>query len=253
MRVHLSSTSYLIVYPLLLLVNLGYLNMAGNVKDKRRRGDSLFFTPVSPTEYTETSTNARSPTRRKAKVQNSSGDRERIGSTTGILRSSSSPLLYHGEQVTFNRMQPLSAINQQFQGSSRTAVYPSPFTSHSEHPRSSSQQQLHSAFYHSPSQPGPGSQHSFANSQSHYYPTTGPYSGSDADEDDNERLEDRPLLVRTRSGSGNITSRRVYNNSSPILPFSPVIVTPVMARQNVRLPESENVPVSSNLAHLLAC
>lgn len=234
---------------LLLLVKPGSLDMAANVHDKRRRPDGLIFTPVSPTIATpQASPSVRSPTRRKAKVHNDSGDRATTRGT-GILRSSSSPMLYRGEQMGLSRMQPLSPINQQFTGGSRTI----PTASRNAHPRSSSQQQLHSTLYHTLSPPGPGQRHSFAPSQANYYQTSSPYSGSDADEDDNETLEDRPLLIRTRSGStGNIISRRVYNNSSPLLPFSPAIVPPVMARQNVRPPETENGPVSRTLRPLLS-
>lgn len=175
----------------------------------------------------------RSPTRKRTRVQSNFGDRERTGGTS-IPRSSSSPLLSNGEQLY--RMQPLSSINQQqFQGNPRAIPMPSQSTTSRSYSRSSSQQYLHS--YHSPSQPVPGPRHSFANSQP---PTASPYSGSDADEDDNDTTEDWSLQVRRRSGSGNITSRRVYNNPSPVLSVSPVIVPMVMARQNIRAPESEN-------------
>jgi hypothetical protein len=228
-----------------------YLSMSISVQDRRRRGQSHFFTPVA--ESPEASSSIKPSTRRKNKVHTNSGERERTPTGPRISRSSSSPLIYHGEQVPLYRLQPMSTMSHQgSSGATEMPLNPATRSAHSHShiaPSRLSTSHQHLAFYSSQLQPTPGQRHSLAQSQPHFH-TESPYSGSDADEDDNETLDERPLLVRSRSGSGNITSRRLSRHPNLILPFSPTNGPQVMARHAI---ETEADIVSLTLDSSCSC
>lgn len=240
----------------LLYLLLVYLTMSISAQEKRRREQSLFFTPVLESPEISQSSSIKSSTRRKCKVHTNSGDRERTPSGSRISRSSSSPLIYHGEQVPLYQLQPMT-----HQGSPEDTGVPLNYFTQNAHshshiaPSRLSTSRSHQHLFLPPSnplQPTSGQRHSFTQPQSHFH-TTNPYSGSDADEDDNQTPNERPLQVRSRSGSGNITSRRLYSHPNLVLPFLPTTGPQVMARHETRTIETETVTVSLTLDSFCGC
>jgi hypothetical protein len=234
--------------------------MSISAQEKRRRGltESLFFTPVSEgPEISQPNSSMKSSTRRKCKVHTNSGERERTPSGSRISRSSSSPLIYHGEQDPLYWLQPTSTLSHQ--GSSGDTGIPLNSVTQNAHSHShiapSRFSRSHQHLSLSPGnqlQPTSGQRHSFIHSQPHFH-TTNRYGSSDADEDDNETLNESPLQVRSRSGSGNITSRRLYSHPNIVLPFSTITGPQIMARHEARTIETETVTVSLTLDSFCGC
>jgi hypothetical protein len=233
--------------------------MSISAQEKRRRRQSLFFTPVSESpETSQSNSSMKSSTRRKCKVHTNSGERERTPGESRISRSSSSPLIYHGEQPLY-QLQSMSTLSHQ--GTSGDTGMPLNSVTQNPHshshiaPSRLSTSRSHQHLSLPPGnqlQPTLGQRHSFIQSQPHFH-TTNPYGVPDADEDDNETLNESPLQLRSRSGSGNITSRRLYSHPNLILPFSTTTGPQIMARHEARTIETETVTVSLTLDSFCGC
>jgi len=199
----------------------------------------------------ETSPSTKSPAiRRKSKTQMNPVDRDRTPIGPRISRSSSSPLIHHGGQVSLNRLPQMSTVSE-FEASSGIPLKKATRNAHSHtHLASSRPSMSHqhlSVIHHSPfSQlpPVPDQRHSSAQPNPHFHSASS-YSGSDAD-DDNETLDERPLLLRSRSSGGNVGSRRVNSHPNLTSPLSPVTNPLAMARKDART-DGETVPVRHHL------
>jgi len=179
------------------------LAMANNVP-RRRRGHSLFFTPVSDSgEATETASSvslrAAGSMKKQARMREGQ-NQSQAGGSSGFYRSSSSPLIYQRQRAP------------SYSSTSDVVALP---RSHSNH------------HFRPQLQPQPLSESIFR--------TPAPYSGSDADEDEQEDEIgdddlDSPLLLRR-------TASQSRAAASPIVPL-----TGGMARRRVPA-EPEDDPV----------
>ncbi|KAG8785504.1 hypothetical protein FRC15_001243 [Serendipita sp. 397] len=169
--------------------------------ERRRREQGLFFTPVveSIANGSAPSSSLRSPTRRRAGTSEYDTAREAANAEQRIPRSSSSPLIY---QVPAQ----VSALSSSRINHSRGNPVLRSSKSQSHLPRSRSQQ-LHQP----PHQP--------------LFTSPSPYSGSDADEDDEE--DSRPLLVRR---SSDFSSHR---SITPVAALSSLTPTRTMVGRKV--------------------
>lgn len=163
------------------------ISMSGNVP-RRRRGQSLLLTPVSDSgEATETTSTVSLRAAANAKKQSRTRENQSQGSSFSVPRSTSSPLIYQRTRAP--------------SGSSSSDILALP-RSHSN------LVQLQHHFRLLPSQIQPRQplvQPAFS--------ISGPYSGSDADDDDYDQEEGPPqLLVRRTTSQTRI--------ASPLVPLS---------------------------------
>ena len=167
-----------------------YLRMAVSLQP-RRRGHSLFFTPVSDSTSSETATPSPTISRRRPKMSGSSsqlssslqaGQNSAVHGPSNVYRSSSSPLIYQDPREVYP---PNSYSGQE----GHRVLRPSHSQSHLQRSRSNSQQQYYQSF-------APRPQVAYSRD-----------SGSEDDEDG------RPLLV-TRSVHS--PARRAYALVAPL-------------------------------------
>ncbi|CAG8569435.1 4693_t:CDS:2 [Acaulospora colombiana] len=195
--------------------------MAVNVQ-RRHRGHSLFFTPLS--EATEPSiSNTRPAARRQTRTNDPNNDNFGSNPPSGrIPRSSSSPLLYQVPAHSSGSLRGYPTHEQQ------TTKHP-PLTnsrSHSNLPRvRSGSQPLHPFYSQPPPSPQSLIQPKFGNSSQ--------YSGSDA-EDDEDNTEGELLSLRNRRGKAS-----TRKTSSPLVSSTSVHTSGMVRRRTVAEPQEE--------------
>jgi hypothetical protein len=210
------------------------IQMAVNIQ-RRHRGQSLFFTPLS--EAPEPHTNVtRQAVRRQTKTNDQHNDNLGSNPASGrIPRSSSSPLLYQVSAHSSGSFRGHPSHEQQT--TNHPPLANSRSHSHLRRVRSGSQP-LH-PFY---SQPPPPSQSliqpKFGNSSQ--------YSGSDAEEDE-DNTEGELLSLRNRRGKA--STRRT---STPVILSSSVHTSGMVRRRTVAEAQGEEPVSVTNPLCLLA-